>query len=417
MQETLSVSSLNNQIKSLLESTFLHVVVEGEVSRFTYHGSGHLYFTLKDKNSTISCVMFRGNNSKMKFRLEEGMSVTIHGSISLYVPRGSYQLNCVTIEPAGSGALAVAYEQLKQKLKNLGYFETSRKKPIPRYIKSMVLVTSATSAALQDMLRIAQNRWPLVKIKIIDTVVQGEKSGENIARNIKLADSLKADLIVAGRGGGSIEDLWGFNEEIVANAIFNATTPVISAVGHEIDFVISDFVSDLRAPTPSAAMEMILPDKSEILMNIDGMMEQISHFFRRTLSQKNSEVQSLKNEFQRYSFERKIEQTNKEIIFLKERFNQKIEDVMQEKRYQLSTNLNNLNFKQREVISKKEQSLQNAYSVLTQRDPTLGLNDSFAQVVKAGKTIKPQDLKKDDLFELQAKNLTIKSKVLEIFHL
>jgi len=417
LQETLSVSSLNNQIKSLLESTFLHVVVEGEVSRFTYHGSGHLYFTLKDKNSTISCVMFRGNNSKMKFRLEEGMSVTIHGSISLYVPRGSYQLNCVTIEPAGSGALAVAYEQLKQKLKNLGYFETSRKKPIPRYIKSMVLVTSATSAALQDMLRIAQNRWPLVKIKIIDTVVQGEKSGENIARNIKLADSLKADLIVAGRGGGSIEDLWGFNEEIVANAIFNATTPVISAVGHEIDFVISDFVSDLRAPTPSAAMEMILPDKSEILMNIDGMMEQISHFFRRTLSQKNSEVQSLKNEFQRYSFERKIEQTNKEIIFLKERFNQKIEDVMQEKRYQLSTNLNNLNFKQREVISKKEQSLQNAYSVLTQRDPTLGLNDSFAQVVKAGKTIKPQDLKKDDLFELQAKNLTIKSKVLEIFHL
>ena len=417
MQETLSVSSLNNQIKSLLESTFLHVVVEGEVSRFTYHGSGHLYFTLKDKNSTISCVMFRGNNSKMKFRLEEGMSVTIHGSISLYVPRGSYQLNCVTIEPAGSGALAVAYEQLKQKLKDLGYFEPGRKKLIPRYIKSMVLVTSATSAALQDMLRIAQNRWPLVKIKIIDTVVQGEKSGENIARNIKLADSLKADVIVAGRGGGSIEDLWGFNEEIVANAIFNATTPVISAVGHEIDFVISDFVSDLRAPTPSAAMEMILPDKSEILMNIDGMIEQISHFFRRTLSQKNSEVQSLKNEFQRYSFERKIEQISREIIFLKERFNQKIEDVVQEKRYQLSTNLSNLNFKQREIISKKVQSLQSIYSALSQKDPMLGLNDSFAQVVKAGKTIKPQDLKKDDLFELQTKNLTIKSKVLQISHL
>ena len=414
MSNTLSVTSLNNQIKSLLETTFVHVSVEGEVSRFTYHGSGHLYFTLKDENSSISCVMFRGNNAKMKFRLEEGMKIIIHGSISLYVPRGSYQLNCVSIEPSGSGALAKAYEQLKEKLKNLGYFEQGSKKQIPKYIKTMALVTSNTGAALQDMLRVAQNRWPLVKITIIDTIVQGENSAPNIASNIKLADSLGVDVIVTGRGGGSIEDLWGFNEEIVANAIFEASTPVVSAVGHEIDFVISDFVSDLRAPTPSAAMEMILPDKNELLMNIDGMIEQMEYVFKKIISQKSYELQNLRSEFQRYSFEQKRDMILKEISLLSQRFSLKLNQIVQEKQRQISITKENITFTCRQNIIKKEQILENLKSLLSSKNPTIGLNENYAQVVKDGKTIKPENLKTDDIFEMQTKKNILKSKVLSI---
>jgi exodeoxyribonuclease VII large subunit len=308
---TLDVSTLNNQIKSLLETTFLHVSVEGEVSRITYHGSGHLYFTLKDENSSISCVMFRGNNMKMKFRLEEGMAVVLHGSVSVYAPRGNYQINCTRIEPAGEGALALAYEQLKKSLHVKGYFEN--KKQIPKVINHIAVVTSGTGAALQDMLRVAQKRWPLVKITLIDTIVQGESCGNSIASSIQKADALHVDVIVVGRGGGSMEDLWGFNEEVVADAIHFANTPVVSAVGHEIDYVISDFVSDLRAPTPSAAMEMILPDQTEMLMRLDDMGEAMSSVMKRVIYNKQEQISSLKKMFVSHSFESKISINEKEI--------------------------------------------------------------------------------------------------------
>jgi len=414
MSQTQSVTSLNNQIKSLLESTFLHISVEGEVSRFTYHSSGHLYFTLKDKNSSISCVMFRGNNAKMKFRLEEGMQVIIHGSISLYVPRGSYQLNCVTIEPSGSGALAKAYEQLKEKLKLKGYFEPSSKKSIPKFIKSIALVTSRSGAALQDMLRVAKKRWPLVGIKVVDTIVQGESSGENIAKNIKFADTLGVDVIVIGRGGGSIEDLWGFNEEVVADAIFEAKTAIVSAVGHEIDFVISDFVADLRAPTPSASMEMILPDKNELLMSIDEMSERLSYLYRRLINQKLTELQNFKEEFKRYSFEQKSYLISKEIRLLKERFDEVFKQILQERSRAVSMLKEDISFSCRQNISKNEQLLQNLKSILNSKNPTLGLNENYAQVVKEGKTIKPENLKPDDFFELQTKSKVIQSKVIKV---
>lgn len=412
--QTQSVSSLNTQIKSLLESTFIHVCVEGEVSRFTYHGSGHLYFSLKDENSTISCVMFKGNNSRMKFRLEEGMKVVIHGSISVFVPRGSYQLNCISMEPSGSGALAKAYEQLKAKLRDLGYFDPENKKPIPRYIKTVALVTSGTGAALQDMLRVAQKRWPLIKIKIISTIVQGENSASNIAKNITFADSLGVDVIVVSRGGGSIEDLWGFNEEIVANAIYNAQTPIVSAVGHEIDFVISDFVADLRAPTPSAAMEMILPDKIEILMSLDGMSEQFNTTFKRLVHQKNMELSSLVSEFKRYSFEQKIHIMESETKILRERLISKVFQGIEEKQRKIAVISETLMFSYKQNIIKYEQLLNNLKNAFLSKDPTFGLNETFAQVVKNGKTTKAEALRKDDIFELQTKHVVIESKVLNI---
>ncbi|MDA3908622.1 MAG: exodeoxyribonuclease VII large subunit, partial [Sulfurimonas sp.] len=317
---TLSVSSLNNQIKSLLETTFMYVSVEGEVSRITFHNSGHVYFTLKDQNSTISCVMFRGNAAKMKFRLEEGMAVVLQGAISVYSPRGSYQINCTTIEPAGAGALNLAYEQLKKKLFAKGYFEN--KKQIPKTISRIALVTSATGAALQDMLRVATNRWPLVKITIIDTIVQGEACANILAQNIKKADALSVDVIVIGRGGGSMEDLWGFNEEVVADAIYYCSTPLVSAVGHEIDYVISDFVADLRAPTPSAAMEMILPDKAEMLMRLDEMMQALNYNIKRTIHNSAEKLEYLNRMFKTHSFEAKIDINEKEVDLLTKRFEQ-----------------------------------------------------------------------------------------------
>ncbi len=412
-----SVTSLNNQIKSLLESTFVYVHVEGEVSRFTYHGSGHLYFTLKDKNSSISCVMFRGNNKKMKFQLEEGMQVVISGSISLYVPRGSYQLNCISIEPSGSGALAKAYEQLKEKLRGMGYFDEANKKEIPRYIKSIALVTSATGAALQDMLRVANKRWPLVKVKVLDTIVQGENSGINIAKNIADADKLDVDVIVTGRGGGSIEDLWGFNEEVVADAIYRAKTPIVSAVGHEIDYVISDFVADLRAPTPSAAMEMILPDKNELLMSIDGMIEQLQRFYARAISTKSMDLQNLKNEFQRYSFSQKTHLMQREIDILKNLYRAKLSSILEEKNLKTSSLFEKLRFAYRQNITRKEQALEGTKESLLSKNPTLGLNESYAQVVKNDKKIQPEKLKLDDIFELQTVKTVITSRVLDIENL
>ncbi|WP_331775330.1 exodeoxyribonuclease VII large subunit [Sulfurospirillum sp. 1612] len=412
LSQTQSVSSLNTQIKSLLESTFIHVCVEGEVSRFTYHSSGHLYFSIKDDKSTLSCVMFKGNNSKMKFRLEEGMNVIIHGSISVFVPRGSYQLNCVAIEPSGSGALAKAYEQLKEKLKHRGYFDPKNKKIIPKNIKTMALVTSGTGAALQDMLRVAQKRWPLVKIKILDTIVQGDSSAVHIAKNIAYADTLGVDVIVVSRGGGSIEDLWGFNEEIVADAIFRAHTPIVSAVGHEIDFVISDFVADLRAPTPSAAMEMILPDKVEILLGLDGLSDRIQSLFGRIIHQKNQELLNLKHEFKRYSFEQKIDMMSREVKILKEQFIAKLTQVLETKQRQKIVLAENLSFTHHQNLIKWEQMLRNLKEAFSAKDPTLGLNETFAQVIRAGKTIRAEELQRDDIFELQTQHVIIESKVM-----
>ncbi len=414
MSSTLSVTGLNNQIKSLLESTFLHISVEGEVSRFTYHSSGHLYFTLKDKNSSVSCVMFRGNNAKMKFRLEEGMQVIVHGSVSLYVPRGSYQLNCVSIEPSGSGALAKAYEQLKEKLRLRGYFDESNKKEIPKFIKSIALVTSRSGAALQDMLRVAKKRWPLVELKIIDTVVQGENSGENIAKNISFADSLGVDVIVIGRGGGSVEDLWGFNEEVVADAIFKSKTAIVSAVGHEIDYVISDFVSDLRAPTPSAAIEMILPDKNELLMSMDEMVQKCNYLYKRVITQKQGELLNLKNEFKRYSFEQKSYLISKEIALLRESFKERLKQVVSQKYQSILRVKENLTFLCKQDIAKKEQMVQAMVLAFSSKDPLAGLNENYAQVVKDGKTVKPETLRLDDVFELQTKYTVIQSKVIGI---
>ena len=413
MSLTQSVSSLNNQIKSILEATFLTVIVEGEVSRPTYHSSGHLYFTLKDADSSISCVMFKGNTRSLKFQLEEGMAVVLHGSISVFAPRGSYQINCTSMEPSGGGALAKAYEQLKAKLGAKGYFETQCKKPLPKFVSHIALVTSGTGAALQDMLRVAQKRWPLVKITLLDTLVQGEGAKVAIASNIALADALHVDIIVIGRGGGSAEDLWAFNEEIVADAIFTCKTPVVSAVGHEIDFVISDFVADLRAPTPSAAMEMILPDQVEMLQRIDGMMDQISGILIRLMRSKEESLNNLKRLFTKRSIDEKLFLWKSEIGILQRQYNEKIMMLLREKSRKIALAQEQISFQTKQNIAKKEQILSSYHIALQSKEPTKELRECYAQVVKDGKKIALEKIKIEDIFELQTPHTILKVRALE----
>lgn len=411
---THSVSSLNEQIKSLLEESFNQVLVEGELSRITFHNSGHIYFTLKDKNSAISCVMFRGNASRLKFRLEEGLKVVINGAISLYAPRGSYQINCFSIEPSGQGALALAYEQLKQKLSQKGYFEQSRKKPLPPFVSRLALVTSATGAALQDMLRVAQNRYRVLEIDIYDTLVQGEGATYSIANAIDRADTQNYDVIVVGRGGGSIEDLWAFNEERVADAIFRAKTPIVSAVGHEIDTLISDFVADVRAPTPSAAMEMILPDTNELYITLDSLSTQYEQILNQKIAKKSLELQHIQNLFAQNSIERKLSLQLEETKRLSQQLTQQIEIKLEKSKQDIELVKSRFLPKLENILHIKSSELNALESNLVANNPKTKLKKGYAQLSKGKKVVAIEELQEEDSFELQSDNLIVKAKVLEI---
>ncbi|MCR1811094.1 exodeoxyribonuclease VII large subunit [Sulfurospirillum sp. hDNRA2] len=401
MSQTQSVSSLNNQIKSLLEATFLHVSVEGEISRATYHSSGHLYFTLKDADSAIACVMFKGNAKALKFQLEEGMAVIVHGALSVFSPRGTYQINCLSMEPAGSGALAKAYEQLKAKLSAKGYFDAERKKRLPKFVERVALVTSATGAALQDMLKVAQKRWPLVNITLLDTLVQGENAKLSIAENIAKADRLNVDVIIIARGGGSIEDLWAFNEEIVADAIFTCQTPIVSAVGHEIDYVISDFVADVRAPTPSAAMEMLLPDQIEMLQRLDDTAQHYERLVERLVHTKVLALTRLQELFHQHSIDRKMALWKSEIALLQGQLNERFERLLREKAYARQGLLERLVFQTRQNLSTHEQLLVTYRNAFSAKEPKREQKECYAQIVRKGKKVALETIEIDEVFELQ----------------
>ncbi len=399
----MSVSSLNNKIKSLLETTFVHILVEGEVSSATYHTSGHLYFTIKDNESSLKCVMFKSSVIKLKFRIETGQHIVIEGSLGVFVPRGEYQFYAVHIEPYGQGALALAYEQLKEKLSQKGYFDTSRKKTIPKIIQSIALVTAKDSAALHDMLKIIDKRWPLLEVTIIDTLVQGEQAPAQIAKAIKHADSLNVDVIVAGRGGGSSEDLWAFNSEIVADAIHEAKTPIVSAVGHEIDVMISDFVADLRAPTPSAAMEMILPDKKEILQILDAYFEDLKNNTIRNLSLLYKQLENTSENMRRNSPYSKI-------AHMEQQYREIKDDMMRISRF-LTSNFEkfpselekNLKNQFALVLHQKEYLLEELKKHFILANPALRCTDGWAQVLVDGKLIKLEDIKIGQHFVLEDK--------------
>jgi exodeoxyribonuclease VII large subunit len=277
-----TVSQLNALVRELLEVNFPEIWVEGEISNFRKYPSGHLYFTLKDESSEINAVMFNQLSAYLDFQPEDGMNVLALGTVTLYGPRGKYQLEVRRMKPAGLGRLQLAFERLKERLKAEGLFDELRKRPIPPLPERIGIVTSAEGAVIRDILSIISRRYPLVELLVFPVKVQGEGAAEEIAHGIERANLYhlereKIDVLIVGRGGGSLEDLWAFNEEIVARAIFHSKIPVISAVGHEIDFTIADFVADLRAPTPSAAAELVVPDRDEISSRLTELLRSLRH--------------------------------------------------------------------------------------------------------------------------------------------
>ena len=294
----LSVSQLNDYIKNSLEGdrNLLDLAVSGELSNYKIYPSGHHYFTLKDAESSLSCVMFRSSAARLRFRPESGMKVTATGRISVYTRGGAYQLNCSALIPQGIGDLQVAFEQLKEKLAAEGLFDRKYKKPIPAFPKRIAIISSSAGAAVHDMIRILGQRWPMTKVILLPVRVQGVEAPPEIVGAIRYANEFDvADLIITGRGGGSIEDLWAFNDERVARAIFASRIPVISAVGHEPDVTISDYVADLRASTPSNAAELAVPDWREIRESLEGYDIRARQAVRKRLQTLSQRLDSLKN--------------------------------------------------------------------------------------------------------------------------
>lgn len=405
MQKPLSVNDLNLQIKGILEETFLSVCVEGEISNLVIHTSGHIYFTLKDSQSSIKCVLFRGNAQYLDFKPQNGQKIIALGGISVYPPRGDYQILCKKLISNAMGDLFQAYEALKKKLEAKGYFDN--KKPLPLFPKKVALLTSSTGAALQDMLRVASRRWNLVEFMIINTLVQGEGAKESIAQNIAYADNLGVNIIVLARGGGSKEDLWAFNEEIVADAIFQAKTPIVSAIGHESDVLISDFVADRRAPTPSACMEIILPDRIDWLYRINEMQESLSYLFAHTLKNKTQILLTLQEKYALASPTQKLSLQQKQIQDLKEMFKLRFEALLHYKSSSISLldSLQTLN-----PLLPFERKLNELFEIYKLQTPKT--QKGYAQITKNGEIQELEELQEEEIFELTNSKISLLAKVL-----
>lgn len=288
MKTIYSVFQVNTYIHNMFHEDYLlsDVSVSGEISNLKFHTSGHIYFTLKDDKSAISCAIFRQSAQKLNIALKDGDKIVASGSISNYVPNGSVTFNVTKVEYEGVGDLTKKFEELKQKLAEQGLFDKEFKKPIPKFPKTIGIVTAPTGAAIRDIISVSKRRNPYISLILFPALVQGEGASESIVKGIETLEKANVDVIIVGRGGGSLEDLWAFNEEEVAYAIFQCSIPVISAVGHEIDFTISDFTADLRAATPSAAAELAVPDIRQTIADIDDLKEALDKGFERVLKNK-----------------------------------------------------------------------------------------------------------------------------------
>ena len=298
-EKYLTVSAVTRYLKAKfdIDENLQTVYLKGEISNFKAHTSGHFYFSLKDENSKINAIMFRSNASKVIFKPADGMKVLVTGRISVYEAMGSYQIYVDEMLEDGVGNLYIAFEQLKKKLQAEGLFDEALKKPIPRIPKRVGIVTASTGAAIRDIMTTIKRRFPICETILFPTLVQGENAKDDIVRNIKRAEDYDLDVLIVGRGGGSIEDLWPFNEEIVARAIYDCKIPVISAVGHEVDFTIADFVADLRAPTPTAAAELAVPNMSDLKKHIDQLSIRLNEAIYKKVNYLKLYLDSVKNSF------------------------------------------------------------------------------------------------------------------------
>ncbi|HTX18341.1 MAG TPA: exodeoxyribonuclease VII large subunit [Bacteroidota bacterium] len=369
MKETptaLTVTELTRRIKSVLERGFAEVWVQGEISNSKIHTSGHFYFTLKDEGSQLSAVMWRSRVGQLLFRPSDGMKVLVRGNITVYEPRGNYQIDCLQIQPLGVGALQLAFDRLKEKLKAEGLFDESHKRPLPKYPSTIAVVTSPTGAAIHDILTVLQRRFPALEVIVAPVKVQGIGAAEEIAEAIRDLNNLPGiDLMIVGRGGGSLEDLWAFNEETVARAIYASAIPVVSAVGHEVDFSISDFVADLRAPTPSAAAELVVRERGEIIDILRSFSYTVGTAIAARINTGKEQVQSL---LKSYSLNRPLD-------LVRER-SQTVDDLERRLRGGILRAMEALRYRA-ESLGKRAASL----------DPELILKRGFTIIYRGGKIV------------------------------
>jgi len=339
-----TVTELNNFIKNILttDPKLNNIWVQGEISNLTKHSSGHYYFTIKDEKSQVSCVSFRSVNRTLRFEPERNMKVLVFGSIDVYTIRGQYQLRVLDMRPDGIGELYKAYEQLKEKLEKEGLFAPIHKQSIPKFPKKIGVATSPTGAAIHDILNVIGRRYP-VDILLSPTIVQGEKSAESIVRSIELLNRTDVDVIIVGRGGGSLEDLWSFNEEAVARAIFNSEKPIVSAVGHETDFTISDFTADLRAPTPSAAAELVVPDKKEVKRHITNLSVRMESEIGHLISERKRHLEHLREKIEPEHFRDMLRQDYQHLDELTSKLSASIERIVENKTADLRLHASRLN--------------------------------------------------------------------------
>ena len=397
MASVYSVGQVNAYIKNMFNADFAlnNIYIKGEISNCKYHTSGHIYFTLKDSTGVISAVMFAGNRKGLKFKLEEGQKVIALGSVSVYERDGKYQLYAKQIILEGTGLLYQRFEQLKTQLEEMGLFDKMYKKSIPKYATKVGICTASTGAAIQDIINISKRRNPFVQLYLYPCLVQGQGAAVDIVNAIRCLDSMDLDVIIVGRGGGSIEDLWAFNEDIVAKAIFDCGTPVISAVGHETDFTIADFVADMRAPTPSAAAELAVFDYSEF-------MEKQLNYSRLLFS-------SIDNKLKIYRKSLKSYETS---VNLFSPVNQ-----LQSRRQYSDELMTKLSKELNDVLNDRKHKLQIYAERLNGMSPLNKISKGFAYVTDGNK--KPltsvSQVKADDEISLIIKDGTIKAKVVEVF--
>lgn len=391
----IKISDLNNYVKSLIDSEpFLQkVYLKGEISNFKNHTRGHLYFTLKDDSSRLSAVMFQGNAYSLKFTPEDGMNVLVEGRISCYPAQGTYQIYVEKMEQDGIGNLYIEFEKLKEKLQKEGLFDELHKVPIPRFPKRIGIVTASTGAAIKDILSTIKRRYPLCETILFPALVQGKSAAPDIVKQIKRAEEFNLDVLIVGRGGGSIEDLWAFNEEIVARAIYECSIPVISAVGHEIDYTIADFVADLRAPTPTGAAEMAVPTLLEIKNMLNQYTIRLNKSIKNNVNNNFIRLRNLKNSF-----------VLKNPLTLYEIKEQKLDNAIEK-----------LNIYFKNIINKNSYSLNNLLSKLETLNPVSTLKRGYAIIKKDDKIIDTGSLiSVDDNILIELEKEHIEAKVLNI---
>ena len=344
MQNIYTVAQINTYIKNMFMQDYLlqNVRVQGEISNCKYHSSGHIYFTLKDKKGTLSCVMFAGNRKGLGFTLTEGQQVIVEGSIDIYERDGKYQLYARNIKKDGAGALFEQFERLKQELLERGLFAKEYKQPIPKYIRTLGVVTASTGAAIRDIINITKRRNPYVQIILYPAIVQGDGAVPSIVQGIRALEEIGVDVMIVGRGGGSMEDLWAFNSEAVAQAVFDCSGPIISAVGHETDTTIIDYVSDLRAPTPSAAAELAVYDVHVLLEQLNGAEEMLSRLMERKLRMLKMQTEQKKQLLSTLSPKAKIREKKYQCIRSEELLEEAFLRILNQKKYRLQIQIERL---------------------------------------------------------------------------